>query len=228
MCCASRRGHPETTPASKALVRQYRSPQSVVMPARLILLVVQGAGVHETVRELSIGRTTVQRWRQRWRDSAGQPFAERLCDAPRPGTPPTFTPEQICALIALACEPPSDSGQPLPDLTYPTLAAEAAERRIVESISARASPASSSRWPRERSSSATRAIGSSFISSHKHASWLNQIELWFSILARKVIRRGNFTSVDHLPQKIRTFIAFFNKTMAKPFRWTYTDKPLAA
>jgi hypothetical protein len=62
----------------------------------------------------------------------------------------------------------------------------------------------------------------------KHASWLNQIELWFSILARKVIRRGNFTSVDDLQEKISNFIAFFNKTMAKPFRWTYTGKPLAA
>jgi hypothetical protein len=62
----------------------------------------------------------------------------------------------------------------------------------------------------------------------KHASWLHQIELWFSILARKVIRRGNFTSVDDLQEKISQFIAFFNKTMAKPFRWTYTGKPLAA
>ena len=62
----------------------------------------------------------------------------------------------------------------------------------------------------------------------KHASWLNQIEMWFSILARKVIRRGNFTSLDDLQKKITDFIDFFNKTMAKPFRWTYTGKPLAA
>ena len=62
----------------------------------------------------------------------------------------------------------------------------------------------------------------------KHASWLNQIEMWFSILARKVIRRGNFTSVDDLNAKIKKFIDFFNKTMAKPFRWTYDGKPLAA
>ncbi len=54
----------------------------------------------------------------------------------------------------------------------------------------------------------------------KHASWLNQIETWFSILARKVIRRGNFTSLDDLQAKISRFIDFFNTTMAKPFRWT--------
>ena len=62
----------------------------------------------------------------------------------------------------------------------------------------------------------------------KHSSWLNQIEMWFSILVRKVIRRGNFKSVDDLSTKINAFIEYFNKTMAKPFRWTYTGKPLAA
>jgi len=62
----------------------------------------------------------------------------------------------------------------------------------------------------------------------KHSSWLNQIEIWFSILIRKVIRRGNFLSVDDLCQKIRNFIDYFNKTMAKPFRWTYQGKPLVA
>jgi hypothetical protein len=62
----------------------------------------------------------------------------------------------------------------------------------------------------------------------KHASWLNQIEMWFSILARKILRRGNFTSVANLEKRISDFIAFFNKTLAKPFRWTYEGKPLAA
>jgi hypothetical protein len=55
-----------------------------------------------------------------------------------------------------------------------------------------------------------------------------QIEMWFSILARKVIRRGNFTSLDDLEAKISRFIDFFNTTLAKPFRWTYEGKPLAA
>jgi hypothetical protein len=61
----------------------------------------------------------------------------------------------------------------------------------------------------------------------KHASWLNQIEIWFSILARKLLRRGNFTSKEHLQQRIESFIAYFNATMAKPFRWT-KGKPLVA
>ena len=60
----------------------------------------------------------------------------------------------------------------------------------------------------------------------KHASWLNQIEIWFSILVKKVIRRGNFTSKQDLRTKILRFIKYFNKTLAKPFRWTYQGKPL--
>jgi transposase len=61
----------------------------------------------------------------------------------------------------------------------------------------------------------------------KHASWLNQIEIWFSILARKLLRRGDFASQQILRAKIEQFIDYFNETMAKPFRWTYAGKPLA-
>src|SRR5262245_55229757 len=60
----------------------------------------------------------------------------------------------------------------------------------------------------------------------RHASWLNQIEIWFSILVRKLLRRGNFASKNALRTKIEEFIAYFNRTMAKPFRWTMEAKPL--
>jgi transposase len=60
----------------------------------------------------------------------------------------------------------------------------------------------------------------------RHASWLNQIEIWFSILVRKLIRRGDFVSKQDLQTKIEQFIAYFNETMAKPFRWTMKAKPL--
>jgi hypothetical protein len=62
----------------------------------------------------------------------------------------------------------------------------------------------------------------------RHASWMNQIEIWFGILAKKVVRRGNFLSQADLREKILTFIDYFNATMAKPFRWTYQGKPLVA
>jgi len=64
-----------------------------------------------------------------------------------------------------------------------------------------------------------------FVYVPKHTSWLNQIEIWLSILVRRVIKRGNFTSVDDLRTKLLAFIDYFNRT-AKPFRWTYAGRPL--
>jgi hypothetical protein len=60
-----------------------------------------------------------------------------------------------------------------------------------------------------------------------HASWLNQIEIWFSTLSGKVIRRGDFCSVGDLEDKIMEFIDYHNKYLARPYAWTYTGKPLA-
>lgn len=62
----------------------------------------------------------------------------------------------------------------------------------------------------------------------KHASWMNQIEIWFGILMRKVIKRGNFLSQDNLKEKILKFMDYFNETMASPFKWTYRGKVLTA
>jgi transposase len=65
-----------------------------------------------------------------------------------------------------------------------------------------------------------------FVYTPKHSSWLNQIEIIFGIVMRKVIRRGNFTSVEDLRSKILAFVAYFNAVFAKPFKWTYTGRPL--
>lgn len=62
----------------------------------------------------------------------------------------------------------------------------------------------------------------------KHSSWLNQIEIWLSILVRKLLRRGSFRSLDDLNDKVFAFIDYYNRTMAKPFKWTYLGKPLVA
>lgn len=67
-----------------------------------------------------------------------------------------------------------------------------------------------------------------FLYTPKHASWMNQIEIWFSILVRKVIKRGNFSSADDLKHKVLAFIEYYNRTMAKPFKWTYQGKALIA
>lgn len=65
-----------------------------------------------------------------------------------------------------------------------------------------------------------------FVYLPKHSSWLNQIEVIFGVIMRKVIRRGSFTSVEDLRTKLLNFIAYFNRVFAKPFRWTYTGRPL--
>ena len=67
-----------------------------------------------------------------------------------------------------------------------------------------------------------------FVYTPKHTSWLNQVEIWFSILVRKLLKRASFTSLEDLRQRILAFINYFNETMAKPFKWTYKGKPLAA
>ena len=66
-----------------------------------------------------------------------------------------------------------------------------------------------------------------FVYTPKHSSWLNQIECWFSILVRRALRRASFSSKEALEKRIRDFIDYFNRLLAKPFRWTYTGRPLA-
>ncbi len=65
-----------------------------------------------------------------------------------------------------------------------------------------------------------------FIYTPKHCSWLNQVEIWFGILSRRLLKRSSFASTEILNQRILAFIEFFNETLAKPFRWTYIGKPL--
>jgi len=67
-----------------------------------------------------------------------------------------------------------------------------------------------------------------FIYTPRHASWLNQVEIWFSILSRRALKRASFASVEALQQRLVDFIAYFNAVLAKPFRWTYAGKPLVA
>jgi transposase len=61
-----------------------------------------------------------------------------------------------------------------------------------------------------------------------HASWMNQVEIWLSILVRKLLKHGNFTSVADLKAQVLAFIDYYNRTMAKPFKWTYQGKALRA
>ena len=67
-----------------------------------------------------------------------------------------------------------------------------------------------------------------FIYTPKHTSWLNQIEIWFSILVGRLLKRASFNSIEELHQALINFIEYFNATMAKPFKWTYAGTPLTA
>ena len=67
-----------------------------------------------------------------------------------------------------------------------------------------------------------------FIYTPKHCSWLNQVEIWFGILSRRLLRRSSFVSTEELKERLLLFINFFNENLAKPFRWTYEGKPLVA
>ena len=67
-----------------------------------------------------------------------------------------------------------------------------------------------------------------FVYVPKHTSWLNQVEIWFSVLSRRLLKRGNFLSKDDLRKQVLNFIAYQNRVHAKPYKWTYTGRPLAA
>lgn len=119
-----------------ALSRAHSTPQKLAERARIILLAADGVGVTETARQLGIWRKTASFWRKRWREAdAAKSLAERLSDAPRPGAPGKFTPEQICAIIALACENPEDSALPISQWSQSEVARQAVKRGIVPSIS---------------------------------------------------------------------------------------------
>jgi transposase-like protein len=395
----------------ESLSRRHTAPRRAVERARIILLAAQNLGVPAIATTLQVCANTVRKWIKRYtrrppmtrttENPVQQPPAVApppsklplLADAPRSGHPDTFTAQQICALIALACEKPEDHGRPITHWTARELKDQGIQAGIVASISVRQvnrllaatdlQPHRNRYWlnakpdPQKeqkirtvcalyqqaqeaaargeltfsvdemtgiqaleriapdhpmkpgqpvrrefeyerhgtlsllaglevaggkvqaycrptrneadflalveglvqahpqalrftfvldnlnthQSESLVRYVAhdaamaqsglgvkgkegvlqsqqsrASFLSdprhrirfcyTPKHASWMNQIEIWFGILVRKVIRRGNFASLADLQYKLEAFVDYFNRTMAKPFKWTYQGKPL--
>lgn len=121
----------------EGLIRSHSTPQHLARRARMIVLAAEGVGVGETAERLGVWRKGVSFWRARWLSGGGGSAAERLADAPRSGAPATITPEQICAVVALACERPEDGGVPISQWSTGDLAREAVGRGIVTCISPR-------------------------------------------------------------------------------------------
>lgn len=404
----------ELTELMHEILQQVGSSRSigtaVVTRAKMILMAFLKHSNQAIGEHLDCSRETVGLWRRRWRDSFSallslqfaEPEAafrraiiECLSDAPRSGSPGTFSPEQIVGLIAIACEPPERSGRPVSVWTGAELADEAKKRQLVESISpSHASrilrevdlkPHKSQYWcnttekdpvlfqqqveevcqtylqaPERNRQSGTHTVcvdemtslqanercdktkpplpGQTakeefnyirhgtvcltanwdvvagrlvaptlsetrnncdfaqhieqtlatdpnanwvfvldnlnthcgeplvrlianqiqidpstlgvvekhgplkdmqtrraflsdlthrirFVYLPKHSSWLNQIEIVFGVISRRVMRHGNFTSKSNLVEKLQRFIAYFNETIARPMNWTYTGRP---
>ena len=134
------------------IVRRANSPQCLVTRAKIVLKAAGGFRNQQIADTLDLHVQTPRRWRNRWAEASGRLTAveteadERelrllikdvLSDQPRSGSPSTFSPEQICQIVALACEPPAGSERPVTNWTPKELADEAIKRGIVESISPR-------------------------------------------------------------------------------------------
>jgi putative transposase len=124
------------------MVRRHTTGQQVAERARIVLLLADGLNTSEAARAGGVHIDTVRKWRRRWCAVWAVPVAEvsvtaRLADGPRTGTPARITPEQVCRIMALACEAPEASGRPISQWSTTELAAEIMQRGIVDTISAR-------------------------------------------------------------------------------------------
>jgi putative transposase len=141
----------------RALLERLRqrqtAPQRLIRRVLILLALAANPCLQTTARDLGLNRISVRLWRDRWRDAAeALAQAEKddlpdsqllglieglLDDAPRPGGPATFSPEQIVQIVAVACEPPEKSGRPISHWTHRELADEVKKRQIVKDIAPR-------------------------------------------------------------------------------------------
>jgi hypothetical protein len=144
----------------EALVRGHRTAQQAALRARIILAAADGENNSQIARRLGIEADTARLWRTRWLALAPLPLAEvrvpeRLEDAPRPGGRCRITAEQVCRIVALACEVPAASGRPISQWTGREVADEVIARGIVAAISPRHAARLLKRGRSSRTASAT-------------------------------------------------------------------------
>jgi len=126
----------------EVVTRRRSASQHLALRARIILAAADGLNNAQIARQQAVTVDTVRHWRNRWLLVQPVPLTEltveeRLADAPRAGKPPTITDEQVCRIIALACEAPSQSGRPISHWSSQEIAREIKQRGIVSQISAR-------------------------------------------------------------------------------------------
>lgn len=135
------------------MVEARSTPRGLAERAAIVLACADGAGNEEQAQRMQCGRGLVRQWRGRWAEAqealaeaeaqgaTDRHLTEKICevlsDLPRPGAPAKFTPEQLTAIITVACEKPEDCGLPFTHWTPPELAREVIRRGIVDSISPR-------------------------------------------------------------------------------------------
>ena len=128
--------------ALEQLVRAQSTGQALVRRARVVLLAATGFSNMDIARQVPMDEEAVGLWRRRWAKWSSVPLSElnvadRLADAARPGAVPRLTAEQVCQIVALACEQPTDSGRPVSQWSHRELADEIVRRGITDRISPR-------------------------------------------------------------------------------------------
>jgi putative transposase len=126
----------------KALTRRRTISQQIALRARIILDAVDGHNNCEIARQRGVSLDMVRLWRERWIGLQAVSLddlsiEDRLADVPRSGRPARITAEQVCQMVALACEAPSNSGRPISQWTGREIADEIIRRQIVSDISPR-------------------------------------------------------------------------------------------
>jgi putative transposase len=130
----------EEREALEKLVRRHSTPQQIALRGRIVLAAADGKGNSEIAREVGLGVDRVREWRMRWIGLQAVSLSdlsveERLSDLPRPGRPSEISAQQICQVVAMACEQPKE--RPISHWTGREIADEVMRRGIVSKISAR-------------------------------------------------------------------------------------------
>ncbi len=142
------------------LARRPTTPQRLALRARIVLAAAEGANNEQIARQLGVSVEITRKWRRRWvglqaASLADLPLAERLTDAPRPGRPRQITAEQVCQIVALACERPQEGGRPISQWAGREVADEVVRRGILPRLSPRHAARLLKRGTSSRTASAT-------------------------------------------------------------------------